>query len=165
MTYEDRKRLVRVAKRCFICSRPRKRSSSSWFCESCRRRRNTATEKRRRRLARAGRCRNCGKPRGESRNRSYCNICYTQVLEQCRLRLTGCSPAEYKKLFARQRGRCAICREKDNKRALCADHSHRTGVIRGLLCSACNCGIGYMRDSPILLRRAAKYLGITLPRS
>jgi hypothetical protein len=38
------------------------------------------------------------------------------------------------------------------------DHNHKTGVIRGLLCKTCNVGIGYLKDSPLLLMAAADYL-------
>jgi hypothetical protein len=39
------------------------------------------------------------------------------------------------------------------------DHEHISGQsIRGLLCPACNVGLGHFKDSPALLRRAAKYL-------
>ena len=44
------------------------------------------------------------------------------------------------------------------KTGLAIDHNHSTGQIRGLLCSLCNFGIGYLKDSPDLLRKAAQYL-------
>jgi hypothetical protein len=59
-------------------------------------------------------------------------------------------------LATHQWGRCAICESDDVK--LCVDHSHKTGVVRGLLCIACNTGIGMLRDSPELLANAINYL-------
>lgn len=55
---------------------------------------------------------------------------------------------------------CAICgtSSKTLKRSLDTDHNHRTGLFRGLLCTACNRGIGNLKDSPLILRKAAEYL-------
>src|SRR6266571_73973 len=81
-----------------------------------------------------------------------------------RLMYDGMTGAEYKELHARQGGRCAICRNRETKRRkgrllpLAVDHDHATGATRGLLCSGCNVGIGYMKDSPGRLRYAADYL-------
>src|SRR5438552_1390720 len=46
---------------------------------------------------------------------------------------------EYERRLKEQGGGCAICSRppKRNKR-LCVDHNHRTGLVRGLLCSVCN---------------------------
>ena len=46
-----------------------------------------------------------------------------------------------------QRGKCGVC-SKDLKRDLraCIDHDHATGLIRGLLCSACNSKLGFIES-------------------
>lgn len=59
---------------------------------------------------------------------------------------------------------CQICNSVDS---LAIDHDHACcpGVrscgacVRGVLCDACNRGIGFMRDSPERLIAAAVYLG------
>lgn len=53
---------------------------------------------------------------------------------------------------------CAICGREPGSRRLHVDHCHETGLIRGLLCSRCNSGIGLLRDDPELLKTAYNYL-------
>lgn len=68
--------------------------------------------------------------------------------------------------LAEQKHLCAICyqpetaRTKPNGplRTLSVDHDHKTGRVRGLLCNACNKGLGFYRDSPFLLGEAISYL-------
>jgi hypothetical protein len=56
---------------------------------------------------------------------------------------------------------CVICGAVDNLRI---DHSHQSGRIRGMLCDQCNKGLGFFRDNPALLHRAAEYiLGMAKP--
>lgn len=62
-------------------------------------------------------------------------------------------------LRERQDCKCAICREElAGGRQEHVDHCHESGVVRGILCSECNTGIGKLQDSPALLRVAADYL-------
>ena len=72
---------------------------------------------------------------------------------------------DYNHLFLKQKGRCQICRKAEtakdsnkNTKWLCVDHNHNTGEIRGLLCLACNTGIGKLGDSKKTLESAIKYL-------
>lgn len=62
---------------------------------------------------------------------------------------------------------CAICRAPAEIEALSIDHDHACcsngrgacgRCFRGLLCTACNTGIGKLRDDPVRLRVAADYL-------
>ena len=59
-----------------------------------------------------------------------------------------------------QRGRCAICGVEEQKlmRILYYDHDHLTGQGRGLLCHACNVGLGWFRENPQAMRAAADYI-------
>ena len=52
--------------------------------------------------------------------------------------------ADYDKLFAQQKGCCAICKSHQSKfdRRLYIDHDHATGKVRGLLCHGCNTHLG-----------------------
>ncbi|ASZ74628.1 endonuclease VII [Mycobacterium phage Phabba] len=78
-----------------------------------------------------------------------------------RLRKLGITEADYEALVIMQDGKCAICRtDKPWTRSdmWCVDHDHVTGAVRGLLCHACNSGIGHLKDDPIIVETALQYL-------
>lgn len=75
-----------------------------------------------------------------------------------RWRRTGEFSSIYREKFKAQGGRCAICRERPNSRALALDHDHKTGEFRGLLCHGCNTGLGSFRDKADLVAAAGAYL-------
>jgi hypothetical protein len=54
-----------------------------------------------------------------------------------------------------QASACKICKREVS---LVVDHSHATGTVRGLLCSACNKMLGFAKDNPAILLEAARYL-------
>jgi predicted secreted protein len=76
----------------------------------------------------------------------------------------GISMADYERILAEQGGVCAICKKaetakwRSRTRRLAVDHDHDTDEVRGLLCMACNMGIGMFADEPDVLEVAAKYL-------
>ena len=43
---------------------------------------------------------------------------------------------------------------------LVVDHNHRTGVVRGLLCTHCNCLLGFARENVVTLRAAMAYIAL-----
>jgi hypothetical protein len=62
-------------------------------------------------------------------------------------------------LELKARTECEICGNINIKnKALCIDHNHITGQVRGVLCDACNTGIGKLRDDVTLLQQAINYL-------
>ena len=71
---------------------------------------------------------------------------------------------DYLDLLKIQNYKCLICGcdytayKEEFNREFCIDHNHETGEIRGLLCMACNRGIGLLQDNPAILRKAADYL-------
>lgn len=71
----------------------------------------------------------------------------------------GISEYDYNRILKEQNDVCKICGgvSKDGK-PLHVDHCHKTGRIRGLLCSLCNLGLGAFRDSSELLILASRYL-------
>lgn len=100
-----------------------------------------------------------------SGNRTLCRRC---------TRLTGkygLTATEFDALLAKQGGRCAICGTTDpggNTGMWHVDHDHRccdrknggscSRCTAGLLCNRCNMGLGYFKDDPVRLARAAAYL-------
>lgn len=68
----------------------------------------------------------------------------------------GLTEDDYERMFAEQRGCCAICGTSHPQ--LVIDHDHATGAVRGLLCSLCNTGIGHLRDDRGRVEQAAEYL-------
>jgi hypothetical protein len=78
---------------------------------------------------------------------------------------TGITLAQYAERFERQHGVCYICEQPERTQRrdgttqrFAVDHNHTTGVVRGLLCSLCNIGLGCYGDDPERLRAAADYL-------
>lgn len=72
----------------------------------------------------------------------------------------GLTVAQYEQILDKQGGVCYICRRaRGTTKRLQVDHDHKTGKVRGLLCSPCNRDvIGHLRDDPEACRRAATYL-------
>lgn len=77
--------------------------------------------------------------------------------DQSLLRLYGVTPRQYAQMKRKQRGRCLICNRRPLN-ALCVDHCHTTGKVRGLLCRDCNRGLGDFKDMVSRLRSAIEYL-------
>lgn len=64
-------------------------------------------------------------------------------------------------LFQNQDGRCAVCRRPERffKVRLAVDHNHKTGEVRGLLCSRCNRHVvALLEHEPDLILAAQRYL-------
>lgn len=116
---------------------------------------------------RTKKCRLCGveKPASEfylrkesGHYRSECKECLSKLST---FRSTGWTPEAYEKAYIAQKGRCAICGCKlDSSRytRFAGDHDHKTGKLRGLLCTNCNTALGLMKDSPLRLQSAIDYL-------
>lgn len=74
---------------------------------------------------------------------------------------------DFNLLFNQQDGRCLICKKNmklpreaqgQDMDTVAVDHNHDTNKIRGLLCNACNKGLGHFQDSSAVLRSAINYL-------
>lgn len=83
-----------------------------------------------------------------------CNNIWSYLNQAAKLKY-GLSVEKWNDRVLRQGGACAICGEKAK---LCVDHDHASKAVRGLLCSWCNRGLGFFRDSSTITQQAADYL-------
>ena len=91
-----------------------------------------------------------------NQKRRYCRYC--SVVRQ-RFKV---DPKSIYQLQVAQEWKCKICGGTGTDRRLAVDHDHLTGVIRGLLCTRCNMGLGFFR-TPENLRKAIDYLESSPP--
>lgn len=54
-----------------------------------------------------------------------------------------------------QSGLCAICKRP---RRLFVDHNHKSGQVRGMLCSPCNLLVGILENIPNVVQSAVEYI-------
>lgn len=72
----------------------------------------------------------------------------------------GIDEHDYRLMHMLQGGRCAICYMPEEliRKGLVVDHNHENGQVRGLLCGACNTGLGFFKDNQDSLAQAILYL-------
>ena len=71
----------------------------------------------------------------------------------------GITIEQYDSMYRAQNGACAVCDGVNlSGRRLAVDHCHRTGKVRGLLCSMCNSAIGLAKERLDVLKKAVAYL-------
>ena len=88
-----------------------------------------------------------------SRNKTY------EESRISRIRMYGIDVPDYERMLEEQNGGCYLCGKKpEGKRALDIDHDHKTGKVRGLLCSNHNRGLGLLDDDIKILIKALEYL-------
>jgi hypothetical protein len=112
------------------------------------------------------RCKECDKNTTiDSRRRRYEKSRVQQRVAQRKSKY-GLTDEMFKELFSSQKGLCACCsvpldesfsvHHARNK--LVVDHCHETGIVRGLVCTMCNKGIGLLGDNAEGLYKAYTYL-------
>lgn len=76
----------------------------------------------------------------------------------------GITIDQFNAMLLAQNGVCKICGRPETvtwqgeARQLSVDRCHKTGRIRGLLCTNCNNGLGRFEDNPVWLRKAAEHV-------
>ena len=94
---------------------------------------------------------------------SWCKDC-TKLAARTRYVYTtyGITTEDYDEMRESQGYACKLCgineTESSGKGLLHIDHCHRTGKVRGLLCSNCNTALGLLQDSPSLIIAAFNYI-------
>lgn len=103
-------------------------------------------------------CKDCKKQYGEKRKTYQKNI---RLIAEY-----GITIDEYNIMLSEQKNVCRICKKPENiihykskmPKELSVDHCHKTGRVRGLLCSKCNIVIGNALDDISILESAILYL-------
>jgi hypothetical protein len=70
----------------------------------------------------------------------------------------GITQQEWQAMALAQGYCCAICLTHLQKKKLAVDHCHQTGKVRGLLCHHCNTALGHLRDNPLIIESALRYI-------
>lgn len=126
-------------------------------------------------------CRDCAQtfpvsefPKHRNRCRT-CHLSFRKKLDsqgkEARLRRMygskyGVTLEHVQTVYADQKGQCAICELElppllsytPRWYSAVLDHDHETGLVRGLLCSACNLMIGHAKDDTKVLYNGIVYL-------
>jgi len=122
-----------------------------------------------------GVCRDCGNRRGRehyqrtieyqrarslAKTRTGAGKLYSRRAEM--RRKYGLTPEQVDAMKEARGHRCDICKAVQTTikpgTNLNVDHCHTEGTIRGMLCSACNKGLGMFRDNTATMRAAIEYL-------
>lgn len=162
--------MTRTCPKCGKDYEPNLRATGRTFyrCKKC----NAAAAKIYRRQYKKGVNR---RDRARYRNPLRCAT-FHAIARKCKLRQKyGLTPEGYDAIHAKQKGLCAVCGKPEKTitakyhtvlnrrliRRLAVDHCHKTGKVRGLVCSNCNRGMGMFGDDPDLMRKAINYLLIS----
>lgn len=109
-------------------------------------------------------CKDCRKKTMERRTKEERHQEYlknkTNQLDRDLFKHYGITRNQFNEMRIKQDFLCAICgrHESESHKGLHTDHCHQTKKIRGLLCSACNMGLGHFKDNVTLMTKAIKYL-------
>jgi hypothetical protein len=109
-------------------------------------------------------CRECAR----SRQRSYAAKNPEAAKDSRLKRYYNLSLEQFYEMLRTQKGLCVLCKAPVgvSKGDCAVDHNHECcpgekscgTCVRSILCNRCNLGLGSLRDSPEVLRRAADYV-------
>lgn len=86
---------------------------------------------------------------------------------KARLKDKGLTIEEFNQMVEDQGGGCAVCGQPekasyksmgDRQSRLSVDHDHKTGLVRGLLCSNCNTALGLLGEDVERMKKLMEYV-------
>lgn len=83
--------------------------------------------------------------------------CHTCENDYQKIRRYRVNRSDFMTLIKKQNFCCAICKKPFEKTPN-IDHDHDTGIVRGLLCSNCNVGIGMFQHNTVIIKSAMSYI-------
>lgn len=92
----------------------------------------------------------------DGNTQQVCKVCIPDEMSWFRYRKYKLTAPQLQDLVDRFTGNCWCCGEFMVR--INVDHCHKTGKVRGILCCACNTGIGYIEKSQGWLGKALTYL-------
>jgi Recombination endonuclease VII len=95
--------------------------------------------------------------RTSSNHRKYCKECVPDKSWRGRAQRYGIGKKQWDVLLKKQNNKCALC----DKNPEVVDHCHKEGIVRGLLCNACNTGLKILDSCPNFLQRSLEYVGVS----
>lgn len=95
--------------------------------------------------------------RARKGNKARCQSCVRGYNIE---RTHGIVPAEFDELMVKQGHSCAICKSSFTAKTkeIHVDHSHDSGIVRGILCHSCNVALGHMAEETRNFLGAISYL-------
>ncbi len=110
--------------------------------------------------SRKSHCRDCVNKSNLERyhNNDKTKEAHRRAAHKHRIKSYGISYEDYNSMLEKQNYSCLICRSKPE--TLHVDHCHKTGKVRGLLCSTCNTALGHAKDDIEILKKMIEYLEV-----
>lgn len=106
-----------------------------------------------------GHCRKCKYAFEQERRKKHPGGRAEQSKRYDPRRYFGITLEQYDIMSETQGNVCAICGGiNPNGKRLAVDHDHKTGKIRGLLCSKCNLALGNIKEQISILRSMENYI-------
>lgn len=90
-----------------------------------------------------------------SNHKIYCKECVPESSWRARADRYGIGKKQWDYLLEKQNGKCVLC----DRNPETVDHCHIKGIVRGLLCCACNMHIARMDKDRAWLHKVIKYIG------
>ncbi|CAK0741591.1 Endonuclease VII domain-containing protein [Azospirillaceae bacterium] len=160
---------MKITAECSICKRIRtQKFYGNLICGTCYQRNKSPEQKEKEKLDRA-KCRERDKEKINLKNKQRYKENKTVILNSNRVQRLkskyNINEEKHNILIALQNNLCAICyRPEKSKNSngitkrLAIDHSHKSGMVRGLLCQTCNHAIGLLEENVLFLENAIAYL-------